>query len=366
MCEGGKISEGQAVFLIAGTILPTSVMFLPALIYKEAAQDSWISVVLLTVYGLAAGALIAGLGRRFPDMTVVQYGEVLAGRFGGKILGLLYALFFFYINTYIIREFGELFVTMFMPETPLVVFVASVVLASGYGVSCGLEVLARVGEAVMPVILFLLLLLAALIYPEVCWENFLPVLEKGIIPVLKGAFCPAAIWFAETVIMVMLIPYLNEPGRAQKAIFKGVVITGFFQLLIVAVATAVLGSRTARLQFPTLSLASQVSIAGLIERVEPFIMLIWVFGAFIKVGIFYYCGVLAVAQCLHLENYRVLVVPAGLVLTAVPMLAWGNVGELIRQICRVVLPVAVIFEVALPLLLFLADSLRRPGEGGAR
>ncbi|MFZ5652328.1 MAG: GerAB/ArcD/ProY family transporter [Bacillota bacterium] len=69
MLEDGKISNRQAVLLIVSTILP-SIMFMPGSIYREAAQDGWMSVILATVFAVAAGAVIAGLGIRFPDRTI--------------------------------------------------------------------------------------------------------------------------------------------------------------------------------------------------------------------------------------------------------------------------------------------------------
>jgi len=361
--EDGKISNRQAVLLIVSTILPTSIMFLPAMIYKEAAQDSWMSVILITAFGVVTGAVIAGLGMMFPNKTIVQYADLVAGRVLGRAIGLLYAVFFLYINTFVIREFAEMFVTMFMPETPLLVFSVGLVIASAYAVRCGLEVLARANEIALPVALGLLLLIVALISPEMQIKNFTPVLEKGFLPVLKGAY-PAAVFFTETMVMVMIIPYLNRPQKAKGTIFKGIVIVGLFQLMTMVAVTAVFGARTARAQFPTLILARQVSIADLIERAEPFIMLVWVFGGFLKVGVFYYCCVLATAQWLNLKEYKSLVLPTGVLLTALSVLLWDNVLEMAHQIAEVIPPYFLSIEVGLPLILLAVARLRRKGEGG--
>lgn len=231
MLEDGKISGRQAAFLIISTILPTSIMLLPGIIYQEAAQDSWISVILVTFFGMAAGLVIAALGMRFPDKTIVQYAGLLTGRVLGKAIGLLYILFFIYINTFIIRQFGELLVTMFMPETPLLVFLIGLMMASAYSIRCGLEVLARANEIVLPVTLGLLLLIVLLVLPEMQAQKLTPVLEKGIIPVLRGIYYPA-LFFAETAVMLMIIPFLNRPRQAGGTILKGIVTVGLFQLLL--------------------------------------------------------------------------------------------------------------------------------------
>lgn len=364
MPEKGKISNGQAVYLIISTILSTaSLGFLPTLMYKEAGRDSWMSVLLAIGFGVAAGSVITSLGMRFPDKTIVQYAGQVAGRVPGKIIGLLYAVFFLHINSFIIRTFGEVFITYFMPETPLLVFIIGIVLASAYAARCGLEVVARVNEVILPVALGLGLLIFCLSIPNMQINNFTPLLEKGIPPVLKGTY-PALVFFTETIVMAMFIPYLNRPRQAGKVIFQGFTVIGLFQMLTTIATTGVLGARVARAQFPVMIQARQISIAEIIERVEPLIMLMWMIAAFVKVVVFYYCVVLATAQWLNLKEYQALVLPTGALLTALSVILWANVLDLTEQIAGVIPPYFLFIEVGLPLILLVTAILRGKGEGG--
>lgn len=94
MREEGIISNRQAALLVVNTILPTSFMFLPSIMYQQARQDTWISVLLITVFGLAAGLIFASLGSRFPGRTIIQYSETILGRLPGKIIAFTYLFFF--------------------------------------------------------------------------------------------------------------------------------------------------------------------------------------------------------------------------------------------------------------------------------
>lgn len=191
MLEDGRISNRQAVFLIVNTILATSIIFLPGMIFKEARQDAWMSVVLVTVFGVVAGLIIASLGARFPGRTIIQYSGDIVGKPLGKVIGLIYSLFFIYINAFIVREFADMFNINFMPETPVSLFSMGIVFAAAYAVRSGLEVLARVSEIVLPLVLVMLLLIVGLVCPEIDAKLFFPILEKGFMPVLKGAYPPA-------------------------------------------------------------------------------------------------------------------------------------------------------------------------------
>lgn len=362
MLEGGRISNTQAVFLLISTILPTSAMgFSPSLIAREAAQDSWMSVFLITTFGMAAGWIIVSSGMRFPDRTIVQYAELVAGRFLGKVIGFLIATFFIFINIFIISFFGELLVTYFMPETPYLVFLVGIIVAAAYAIRCGLEVFTRANEIILPVFLVFGFLLIAMLFPQMSINNFFPVLERGILPVIKGSYINL-IYYGEVVIMSMLIPYLNKPLQAGGIILKGFAVIGAFHLFIVISMTAVLGPMVARLPVPALIGARLISIAELIERVEPLFLLLWVIGLFIKISVLYYCGTLATAQLLNLKEYKALVLPFGVLQIVLSVMISGNIFVMIERMF-IITPYFLLAEAGLPLLLLIVAWLR--GKGGA-
>lgn len=111
-------------------------------------------------------------------------------------------------------------------------------------------------------------------------------------------------------------------------------------------------------------LARYISLADIIERVEPLIMLIWIGGGFVKVGVFYYCAVLAMAQWLNLREYKALVLPTGALLAVLSIILWENVIQLTHQIARVIPPYFLAIEVGIPLVLLALARLR--GKGGGR
>jgi|Deesub1362A_J573_1020465.scaffolds.fasta_scaffold00029_85 spore germination protein KB len=360
MLEGGKISGRQAVYLLVATILPSSILFLPHLMYIEARQDAWLSVMLVTLFGLAAGDIIARLGRRFPGQTVIEYSQVLLGRIPGRLVGLTLVGLFICLNAFIIREFGELLVIHFMPETPLVVFVASTILVAVYVVRHGLEVLARVNDIFLPVVIIMLLFLVLLVIPELHpAANLLPVLENGFNPVARGAV-PAGVFFAATFVMLMLIPYMSQPRQARRVIARAVLTVGAFQLLIVLVVISTLGPLTANKLFPALILAREIDIAAFITNLDPLILLSWIAGGLIKVAVFHYCATLATAQVFGVRNYGPVTVVNGAVLGLLTVILWEDAVELTYQAVAV-LPYFLTLIVGIPAGLLLVAVIRKKG-----
>ena len=58
--------------------------------------------------------IVIKLGLRFPNQTFVDYSQLIVGKFFGKIITLIYILFFIHITATIMREFGEVINTVFL------------------------------------------------------------------------------------------------------------------------------------------------------------------------------------------------------------------------------------------------------------
>ncbi len=361
MLEEGRISDRQAVYLIITSILPTSILFLPHMIYKGARQDAWLSVILITFFGLAAGEVIGRLARRFPAQTIVEYSRELVGPYLGGAIGLLYAGFFLYINSFVVRELAEMLTTNFYEETPIVVFVIATVFVVVYIVRHGLEVLGRVNDIVLPLILAMLGALVLFIIPTLKAQNFFPVLENGVAPVVRGGF-PAAVFFAETFVMLMLTPYLARPDETRPVIAKAVLFLGGLQFLVILAVIGVTGELTANFLFPVLDLARLIRPSLFLTNVDPLILMPWILGGTVKITVFHYCATLAAAQLFRLRNYGVVAVINGIILGVLSLILWEDVVELAEQIARVIPPYFLFIQVGIPLVLLVIAVIGRKGR----
>lgn len=355
--EKGKISPRQVSWLLVNTILTTSILFLPSMMAKEAKVDAWLSILPVTGFGLFAAWVITSLGRRYPELTVIQYSRIILGKPAGNLVGLVFVLFFLYINSFIIREFGEFVVTLFLSKTPLIAVTMGIVLVSAYAVRGGLEVLGRVNELILPIVLTMVSVSLLLSLPDMEVQNLQPLLARGWLPVVKGAY-PAAVFFAETIVMVMLTPYLAKPSRATAAAAKAVLVVGLFQLLVILGVTAQFGLEVARIKFPFLVMTRYISLFDIIERLEPTTMLVWVMGGFVKISVFFYCSVLAAAQLFNFRDYRPLVLPLGSLLVLLSIVLWGNVLELSWQIPRIGPLLFIPVELGIPLILLVITRIK--------
>lgn len=358
MLEGGKINSRQAIFLIIMTTVATAIIFLPSKIYSDATQNSWLSVLIVGSFALVLAYIISDLGLMFRDQTIIQYSETITGKLFGKVFGLLLCISFLHVDAIIIREFADLLVGAFYPDTPKIFFVIAIIFTSAYALFHGLEAIARVNEILFPIFFISIISIFLLSINDMNFENLTPFLADGIIPVLKGAYSQMT-WYTEIVVLAVFIPFLNIPEKAKKISFLSMfflILLGFTSMIGII---TVFGEKTASLTFPFLSLGRYVSIADFIERLDSFILLIWVAGVFIKISVFHYCAVLSLSQLFNLRDYKPLIMPTGAILAVFSIILWSNTTQVTEELGSFLNVFYSSVHGGVPILLYLIAKLRR-------
>ncbi|MDQ7861045.1 GerAB/ArcD/ProY family transporter [Peribacillus frigoritolerans] len=191
----------------------------------------------------------------------------------------------------------------------MIVVIGSMVLVCAFSVHGGLEVIARSAEFLVPVVIILLLVIVILLIPDLEPKNLYPVMEKGIMPSLKGAVVPSS-WFTEFFLISFLLPFLDKKEKGLKwgmisvfAVMLTMVVTNLFSLFL-------FGDITATFTYPVMSAARYINLADFLQHLDSIVMAIWVSGTFIKISVFYYAIVIGTAQWLNLSDHRPIVFPA--------------------------------------------------------
>ncbi len=360
MLEGGKISGRQLAFLLVLQVFGTVFLFLPGFVAKGAGRDAWLVPFVSAGFSLPQGALHLALVRRFQGATATGF----CARQGGFLCRLpacLLLLFYTHLAAIVLREFGDFLNIAIMPETPLVVFGVVLVALSSYAVRQGIEVLGRLAEILLPVVLFSVAVVFILAVGNMDSRHFFPVLENGLLPLLKGSL-PSFGWYSELAVLLFLAPFVARPEETGWSFSVAVVITSIFFLLVIAGPLAVFGAEvTKSLVFPTFSLARIVELAEIVSRIEVVVVAVWVTAALVKLGILHYILVLGSAELLGLRDYRTLVLPLGLILGALSILVSRNVVELTEFLNRTWFFYSVTLQFLLPFAFFLM-----PLPGGNR
>lgn len=156
----------------------------------KAKQDAWIAMILAAIAGLLLAVMYVHIQKRSPESELAELYIMHFGRYLGGFVGLLYALWFAYESMRNVRDVGELTVMALLTSTPRWIIMLLIISVAAYTVSKGLEVFVRVVQLLFPIAAisygFLLVLLFITRLPQI--TNLLPILENGLLPVMKVAF----------------------------------------------------------------------------------------------------------------------------------------------------------------------------------
>ncbi|MES9793590.1 GerAB/ArcD/ProY family transporter, partial [Priestia megaterium] len=213
--EKAKISASQLFILMVLFELGTSLLLPVAM---EAKQDAWLAILLGMLGSLVLFVIYYKLYSYYPDLLPTEYMQKILGKAIGSVLAFLYISYFIYDVARVLRDIGEMLLTFSYSDTPLFIANALLILVIIYTVQKGIEVVARSGELffifmyVLAVTGFLLIVCSGLID----FKNLQPVLEDGILPVLKVVFIQTLYFpFGEAILFTMILPYLNNPKKAK-------------------------------------------------------------------------------------------------------------------------------------------------------
>lgn len=327
MIEKGRISALQLAILMNPTIIATAILLVPAITGKFAKQDMWLSPIWASSTGFLSVLIVHLLNKHYLKETVIQFSEKILGRIPGKLVGLVFLLFYLHISAIILREYGEFVVGIFLHYTPILIVIGSMTFVCSFAVRGGLEVIARSAQIFVPLIVILFLVIVILLIPDLKPSNIFPIMEEGVIPSLMGAVVPSS-WFSEFFLISFLFPYLKD---REKGVKWGII--SVFSVLVILVITNIFslflfGGITPSFTYPVMNAARYANIADFLQHLESIVMAIWVAGTFVKNSVFYYALVLGTAQWLKLADYRSLVLPVGLLLTVVSIWSAPNLEEL--------------------------------------
>jgi spore germination protein len=338
-----RITPTQGLAINTSTIIGVGVLTLPRSTTDSAHQYGWIPVLAALLLTVLAVCIITVLGRRFPGKSMVAYtAEVFGSRkhpWVGRVLSmpvvLLYVAYWWFVTALVARMFGEVVVTAVLINTPLEVIVGTMLILCLLLVYYDVEVVARVHEVLLPIIVVPVLFISLSAYQSAQMEYIMPLLPpsghhwKGVII----AIMPALTSFLGFESQMMFNRNLRVDKRMLRYQIWGVVVPGMLYLLIVIAGIMNFGfEELSHLAWPTLELVKTVNVPGLIlERMEAVFLSVWVAAVFTTAGTMFYCAKWSLSELFRLPKkwWIPLVLIIGIYILAM------RIGENIEQLFKV-------------------------------
>ncbi|MBZ6488498.1 GerAB/ArcD/ProY family transporter (plasmid) [Priestia aryabhattai] len=365
--EKAKISASQLFILMVLFELGSSLLVPIAIDVK---QDAWLAILLGMAGSFVLFLVYYKLHSYYPDLLPTEYMQKILGKVMGTVLAFVYILYFVYDASRVLRDFGEMLLTFAYPDTPLFTANALLMLVIIYTIRKGVEVVARSGELlfifmyILAIMGFILIVCSGLID----FKNLKPVLEEGILPVLKVSLTQTIYFpFAEAIVFTMILPYLKNKKKAKATMLCATGLSGINLTITMLINISVLGvDLTERSQFPLLSTVQSIQVADFLERLDVFFMLGLIIGGFIKISVLLYAAVIGTANLFKIKSPSHLAYPLGFVILFMASTIASNFQEHLHEGLKVEMfilhmPILAVIPLLLLLVAFLKNRKKQRG-----
>ncbi|MFW6256762.1 MAG: GerAB/ArcD/ProY family transporter [Bacillota bacterium] len=326
-----QISGRQLWFILFMMRSSIIISFFPILTSAEAGRNAWLSGILVFFGSEIFIILLNSLDQRFPGQTIIEYSPQIIGKIPGKILGLLILWLFLQISIIEIRLYGELIITGFLPETPMLFIIGIMVFASFFCIHNGVEVLGRTADFIF--FIFILILIGIILTPlkEFNINNLQPVMAQGIKPVLRGTIVPLGLISQVWVIGILNTITKKNPKYKYWIPITSIGLSLLLMIIIVFITIGVIGAyEGSRASFPILTLMRSIIFTHFLERTEIIIIFGWGMGLFISVSTFLYCGARGIADWFNLNDYKFLLLPMSIIWIYMSNYSFTNIFTLYK------------------------------------
>ncbi|MBO0960476.1 endospore germination permease [Neobacillus sp. MM2021_6] len=278
-------------------------------VMEDAKQDLWISYMIASFLGVFIVYIATKTALLYPKHSLVQFSRLLLGKWLGTLIVIAYLIQWFSVIGNILREFSDFTITILLPTTPPWALNLTMLLLLIYVTYVGgIEGIGRCSEVFGPIIIISVIMLVVLSIKDFDTQNIMPIfIDSGIPSIWKGTLIPLA-FFGESVTMLMLVSFMNEPQKAIKSAVWGIAISAFTVCIVSLCVLLVLGPEiSAKLRHPTFDVVSYISVMDFVQNIEIIAVLVWILSVFIKLSLYFFLACYGAAQLFNIKNWRKLI-----------------------------------------------------------
>jgi spore germination protein KB len=352
-----EIKPFHYMFLVAGFIHGSHLLM--AFMDNLTGHDFWIVVISGFVFSLPLVLSFIFLSKKFPDLDLTQILEKVYGKLLGKIITLLYVLFFLLLLSFNLSDIATFYKELVMQDLPIIVFLSVFAVLCAYAVKMGIDGVAKISILTVIFGIFTPVFTSLLLIADMDFSNLMPVLEVSGETYLKSVGIFVVVPFGEAITLLMVTPYVKDKKKISRNTVGGMAIITFIFLVIALRNTVVLGPSNniyAQSAYQTVRI---INVGKFFTRVELLIALVITSALFIKISVIYYATVKSVSRLINLSNYKILIIPIGTIAVVLGSVVFGSTishsdwGEFYAT------AFGIPFSVVIPLLTILIAKLRK-------
>jgi spore germination protein (amino acid permease) len=324
------ISNYQLVLLVCANLSVGSLLTLPKGLTEVSKQDAWISLFFPTIYCLVIVLILFLLMRCMPGQNIFEISNNLCGKFLGAFLNIIFILYLFFDLVINIRVYADYFNSAILLRTPLEYIILITIALLMYFGRGSIEETARITSLFFPILSIITFFLPVLLLNEIDMNKLQPILSEGS----KGPFRSGLLGIGSLGDIIAFGAFLNNiknPRAFYVSMKTGILISGFILIVMLILIISVFGYTSAsRILFIGWFLVQQVHITDFLDRVDLFIISLWLPNLFIKYIILYLSILVGLASFTKKKSYKEFNGLLGCLIIMVSVLSLNNIADVIN------------------------------------
>lgn len=352
-----KMKRSQYMFLFAGFIHGSHLLF--GGVESQLSQDFWLILIIAFLLSIPQLLVYTTLAKQFPNSDLVQILETVFGKIIGKLMAVLYFIYFLCLVSFNLSDISVYFVGLVMQDMPQAVILVVTVLTCAYAVKKGMGNLAKICVLSIAFGIFTPVITSLLLIGNMDFSNLLPLLEKPLSTYIHPLGLLVFVPFGEAVVILMMNPYINEKKKLGIYTIGGLSIVVMIFLIIGIRNTAVLGPIVRVYPYASFHTVRVIDIADFLTRIELLVALVVTIASFVKISVFYYASVKSISRILHMDSYSSLILPIASIAVAFALVVFESPADHTEWIKNYAILFSLPFTAIIPLLTLIISLLRK-------
>ncbi len=220
-----KVRAFYLFFIISSLQIGVGIMGAPKYIFKEAQQDSWLSILIATIYIIIVVFAMIFILEQYESADIFGIQVDVFGQWIGKLLGIIYIAHFIITLFSILITYTEVIQIFLFPSLPTFIIPLLMMSLAVYSVQGGFKIIVGVAFLCFITTQWILLFLYDPI-TRMEWHHFTPMFQASLPELLAGAR-QTTYSFLGFHILFLVYPFIDNKKEVTRPAMLGVIFTGF-------------------------------------------------------------------------------------------------------------------------------------------
>ncbi|QGU95631.1 endospore germination permease [Clostridium bovifaecis] len=349
------ITEYQGIALISmyiwGAIFITS---------AGAGRDAWLIVIIAAVASIPLLLTYGRIMRNFQGKDLYDIIEIVFGRVIGKIVIVVYTMFFLHLGSIIMRNFMEFSRVATLTNTPNVITGIVFGILSSYMVKAGVESFGRWAGIFFIGVTFVSIALGIFaIVQSTNKVGVLPIFYNGYKPVIVSTYSFIAFPIAEVMVFMTIFNSIKGEDYKYNIFVKGVLFALAVALIdIVGVNLLLLREENQDMFFPTFLAVRRMRIGDAVQRIETFISAELAILSFVEFCACVFATCKGVARIFNFEEYKYTTVSISILMVSIALILYESTLEMVEWNSEIWPHYSFPFQILMPITILIAGELK--------